>query len=470
MKLTGIVIKLGSIIMALFLLVLLPLGFIIDRIFLQVYSDQVHETVNQYAQKLQETLQSNMWNDPKLFEYLSSATEREILVFDERGLILSNSVLGFEKGKEVPNNLVNILKEGKYFERGYINPETKEQFFFVGRPIIADGKFSGGVFVFSSIDKIHRLMHDIRTWIISSIIGSIILALGFTLFVSKRLSKPLIKMEKATREISKGNLKTKIESKSHDELGLLGQAINDLSVELNNYRMNRSEFLANISHELRTPISYLKGYAQLIKNHQYQDQKELETYSTIIEKESDRLSKLIQDLFELSKMEEGKVTLYFQMVDLDNLLEEVIRIVEVKARKKNLQLELIIEDALPLIYSDGGRIEQILLNILENAINYTETGKISVDAKKQNDFIVIKVKDTGMGIPEEDLPFIFDRFHRVEKSRSREMGGTGLGLAIVHELVRLLEGNVTVTSKYGEGTEFCISFPLQTEPNFNEED
>lgn len=459
MKFNRIGLKFGAVMMTFFLLVILPLGLVIDRIFLQVYSDQVHQNVNEYSEKLKETIEKNLGYDPKLLEYLSSATEREILVFDEKGVVQSHSVLGFEKGKQVPSDLVQILKAGKHFERGYTNPETKEQFFFVGRPIIIDEKFLGGVFVFSSIDKIHQLMHDIRTWIIVSIWGSIFLALGFTLFISKRLSNPLIKMEKATREIAKGNLRTKIEVKSHDEIGSLGQAINDLSLELNNYRVNRSELLANISHELRTPISYLKGYAQLIKNNQYQDQEELRTFSMIIEDESERLSKLIQDLFELSKMEEGKIQLYFQMVDLDDLLEEVIRKVYVKAKKKKLKLELNIEDSLPLIYSDGARIEQILLNILENAINYTETGEIVVDASEQYHFILIKVKDTGVGIPEEDIPFIFDRFHRVEKSRSREMGGTGLGLAIVYELVKLLQGNITVTSKYGEGTEFCISFP-----------
>ncbi|MEJ9371831.1 HAMP domain-containing sensor histidine kinase, partial [Schinkia azotoformans] len=170
-------------------------------------------------------------------------------------------------------------------------------------------------------------------------------------------------------------------------------------------------------------------------------------------------------LFELSKMEEGKVTLYFQMVDLEDLLEEAFRKVKVKALKKDLKLELKIEDTLPLIFSDGARIEQILLNLVENAINYTEFGKIIVSAELQNQFILMKVKDTGIGIPEEDLPFIFDRFHRVEKSRSRELGGTGLGLAIVNELVKLLKGSVTVTSRFGEGTEFCISLPLNTESN-----
>ena len=465
MKFNGIVIKFGVLMMSLFLIILLPLGFIIDRIFLEVYSDQVHQNVNQYSNKLKDVLEKNYKFDPKLFDYLSSATEREILVFNENGVILSDSQLGFEKGEQVQNDLIEILRDGKYFDRGYTNPDTNEEFFFVGRPLIVGEKFVGGVFVFSSIDKIHELMHSIRYWIIASIIGSILLALSFTLFISQKFSKPLLEMEKATREIAKGNLKAKIKVKSHDEIGSLGKAINDLSLELNNYRINRSELLANISHELRTPISYLKGYAQLIKNHQYHNQKELESYSIIIENEADRLAKVIQDLFELSKMEEGKVTLHFQMVDLEDLIEEVIQKVKVKAMKKNLKMELNIKNALPMIYSDGARIEQILLNILENSINYTETGKIVLIAENQNHSILIKVKDTGIGIPEEDLPFIFDRFHRVEKSRSREMGGTGLGLAIVYEMVKLLQGSVTVTSNYGEGTEFYIRFPLITEPS-----
>ena len=151
-------------------------------------------------------------------------------------------------------------------------------------------------------------------------------------------------MEKATREIAKGNLKIKVRIKSKDEIGSLAKAIDDLSVELNNYRVNRSELLANISHELRTPISYLKGYSQLLRNYQYHNKEELESYSHIIEKESDRLAKLIQDLFELSKMEEGRTRLYLQSVDIEDLLEDVIRKVKVKAVEKNIVLKVNIEE------------------------------------------------------------------------------------------------------------------------------
>jgi len=119
-----------------------------------------------------------------------------------------------------------------------------------------------------------------------------------------------------------------------------------------------------------------------------------------------------------------------------------------------------IEEELPSILSDGTRIEQILLNLLENAISYTEKGTITVQATRRKENLFLTIKDTGMGIPKEDIPFIFDRFHRVEKSRSRQMGGTGLGLAIVYEMVKLLKGNITVESEGGVGTEFRLELPL----------
>ena len=459
MKFNGIVMKLGSIIMVLFLVVLLPLGFFIDRIFLQVYSTQVHQNVNELSRNLTDTLNKIPETGPEFYEYLSLIAGKEIVVFNTEGIITSNSVFEYTKGEPMPDELVRIMKEGLHFEREYINPKTEEHFFFVGRPIIQNETFQGGILVFSSIDEIHDNMHDIRNWIIISIIGAIILALGFTFFVARRLSKPMIEMEKATRNIAKGNLNTQVQIYTKDEVGSLAQAINDLSIELNNYRVNRSELLANISHELRTPISYLKGYAQLINSHEYRDTEELESYAKIIEKESDRLAKLIEELFELSKMEEGKISLYMQSIDVEDVIETAVQKVKLKASNKNVDLIFELNEELPCILSDGSRIEQILLNLLENAINYTEDGKIVLTAENKKNALIITVRDTGVGIPKEDLPFIFDRFHRVDKSRSREMGGTGLGLAIVAELVKQLKGSINVESELGYGSKFTLFLP-----------
>ncbi|USL44395.1 sensor histidine kinase [Priestia megaterium] len=463
MNVKSIVWKLGLTIMILFLIVLLPFGFSIYRIFSGVYSTQVHENVNELSINLSKTSMDPDRNQENSYEYLSTITDKDIVLVDKNGKVLSTNHLSqFKKGAPIPRDLYLRLRESKHFERGYTDPKTKEYFFTVGRPILENGTFKGGILVFASIDDIHRSLHNVRNWILIAIIGSIFLALGFTLFVSKKLSNPLIKMEKATRAIARGNLETKVNITSKDEVGSLAQAINDLSIELNNYRRNRSEFLANISHELRTPTSYLKGYAQLLKKHQYKNKEELESYSGIIESEAERLAKLIQDLFELSKMEEGRLELYLQHVDLEEIIEQSVKKVMLKAKEKNLDLSYNIEDELPLIFSDGSRIEQVLFNLLENAVNYTEKGSVYLSTWLEKDHVCILIQDTGIGIPEDELPFIFDRFHRVEKSRSRKMGGTGLGLSIVSEIIKLLKGSIEVQSKSENGTSFLISLPLDS--------
>lgn len=461
MKFNGIVLKLGIIIMVLFLSILIPFSFLIDRIFLKVYSIHVNEGISELAEELSTSLRTSEEEGPEFYDYLSSLTNKIIVVFDENGTIISNSVLEFETGGSIPNDWLNILKSGEKFEKERFDPITFEKFYFAGEPIIKNNEFKGGVLVFSSIEEIHEKMHDVQDWIYRSIIGAILLAFGYTVFLARRLSRPLIRLEKATREISKGNLKTRVQIKSKDEIGSLAEAINDLSIELNNYRVNRSELLANISHELRTPISYLKGYAQIIKNGKYRNEEELKIYSGIIENESNRLAKLIQELFELSKMEEGKINLYLQAVDIEDVIETAVQKVKLKAKKKQIELTYVVENELPSIISDGMRIEQILLNLLENAINYTEQGRVLVKAKNEKTFILISVEDTGIGISDEEIRFIFDRFYRVEKSRSRQMGGTGLGLAIVNELVKHLKGEIEVESAIGKGTKFIVKLPYE---------
>ncbi|MEQ6353194.1 HAMP domain-containing sensor histidine kinase [Lysinibacillus sp. M3] len=460
MKWNSIVFKLGVVIMVLFLSILVPFAFFIDRIFLNVYSLYLNENIKDMANRLSTVASTSMKEDPYFYENITALTNHDVIFFNENGVIISKNVLEFKTGEKIPKKWLQKLQDGKQVEGERFEEYTYEKFYYVGQPIMDNNNFQGGVLIFSSIDEFHHKMHAVRDWIIRAIITAIVLALGYTIFLVWRLSRPLLKMEQATREIAKGNLDTRVQIQSNDEVGSLAKAINDLSVELNNYRVNRSELLANISHELRTPISYLKGYAQVIKNGQYENEDELKIYSNIIESESERLAKLIQELFELSKMEEGMIKLYVQSVDIEDLVESVVQKVQLKGQEKGLILSMEIEQNLPIMQTDGLRLEQILLNLLENAVNYTDKGEVNIQVNKVKKGIQFAVIDTGLGIPPEDLPFVFDRFHRVEKSRARQMGGTGLGLAIVAELVKHLQGEIIVNSKLGEGSEFRIIFPL----------
>jgi signal transduction histidine kinase len=171
-----------------------------------------------------------------------------------------------------------------------------------------------------------------------------------------------------------------------------------------------------------------------------------------------RLQHLVDDLFDLAKMEEGKVSLSLEWIDLAEITDNAVQKIKLKAGEKNLSLQTKINSNIPLIYGDGLRTEQVLLNLLENAVRYTEKGSIVVELDQNSSFINIAVEDTGMGIPEDEIPYIFDRFYRVEKSRSRQYGGTGLGLPIAKKLVELQGGELKVFSKLGHGTRFEIRF------------
>ncbi|EGL83304.1 histidine kinase, partial [Caldalkalibacillus thermarum TA2.A1] len=202
-------------------------------------------------------------------------------------------------------------------------------------------------------------------------------------------------------------------------------------------------------------------YAKVLKEGLYQTAEERDKYLDIIHKETKRLNQLINDLSELAKMEEGRISLNFQWVDIMEVLESVLSKTSLKAKEKGLLVQVDIEEDLPLLYGDGLRLEQIFLNLVENAIRYTDVGTVSVQAKLVGQKIIKTiVEDTGRGIPKEELSYIFERFYRVEKSRSRQHGGSGLGLAIVKKLVELHGGVIMVSSQPGKGTRFEVDFPV----------
>lgn len=454
--------KWGALIMALFLIILVPLAVLIDRIFANIYSDYVDASVEKLATRAVMQLEREPVITSDRIDLMLSLSDDAIIVFDKNGKILSRSAYEFFEQDTIDAQWREPLENG---EKSYTGSRTENatgaRYHYVAKPLLKAGKYNGGVLVMSNVTSWYDTMNQVRYWTLRSILMAILLAFVYTMLVSWKLSRPLVNMTAATRKIAKGQ-DTKVVVASKDELGVLGESINDLSVELNNYRKNRSELLANISHELRTPVSYLQGYAQLIENGQYHSDEELKKYAHIIDTESVRLSKLIQDVFDLSKMEEGMMTFYKQAVDIEELLEGAADKVQLKAQQKNLALDVAIQQPLQDLETDGMRFEQIIINLLQNAVNYTQQGTITLRAFEKKATLMIEISDTGTGIPAEDVPFIFDRFHRVEKSRVRDKGGTGLGLAIVKALTEALDGEIAVESVENQGTTFRLSFPIHT--------
>ncbi|WP_028400939.1 two-component system histidine kinase PnpS [Ectobacillus panaciterrae] len=226
--------------------------------------------------------------------------------------------------------------------------------------------------------------------------------------------------------------------------------------ELKKLEQMRKDFLANVSHELKTPITSIKGFSETLLDGAMEDQKLREYFLSIILKESDRMQSLIEDLLDLSKIEQQGFKLNMGIVDLKLLLEEIGVILQAKAEDKQIELAFHIDEHIS-VSGDPYRLKQIFINLINNGISYTPAGgRVSVTVEDEQKWARIKISDTGIGINKEEIPRIFERFYRIDKARSRNTGGTGLGLSIVKHLVEAHHGKITVESEVGEGTVFTV--------------
>lgn len=221
----------------------------------------------------------------------------------------------------------------------------------------------------------------------------------------------------------------------------------------------RSDFVANVSHELKTPLTSISGFVETLKLNENIDVDTRNRFLGIIESESDRLKRLIDDILLLSFIENND-KMSFDKVSIYEVFKEVYEMTSYMAKSKNINLDYEFNNKEIITLSNRDYIKQVFLNLVDNAIKYTpENRSIKVEVKKENDIITIKVRDEGLGIPKEDIDRIFERFYRVDKARSREVGGTGLGLAITKHIVKSLGGSITVNSELNKGSEFIVTIP-----------
>ncbi len=231
--------------------------------------------------------------------------------------------------------------------------------------------------------------------------------------------------------------------------------------ELRRLERMRQDFVANVSHELRTPLSSIKGYSETLMDGGVTQQKQQKEFLGIIYRESDRLAKLIDDLLDLSRIESGKMAMALMPADLLPAVKRASAILEKQAAVKSIRITVDIPAGTPRILADESRLSQVILNLLDNAVKYTpEGGEVRISAVPDGAFVRVDVSDTGAGIPETDIPRIFERFYRVDKARSRELGGTGLGLSIVKHIVQAHGGQVWVKSAPGDGSTFSFTIPI----------
>jgi two-component system phosphate regulon sensor histidine kinase PhoR len=228
----------------------------------------------------------------------------------------------------------------------------------------------------------------------------------------------------------------------------------------------KADFVANVSHELRTPLTAIKGYVETIESEAYEDRDERNHFLNIIKRHTDRLINIVSDLLVLSEIErkesswEEEPKTVLEEINFKEIVSSSLEAIKSKIEEKGLRLSLNIKEGLPVYRGDGFLLEQMFINLIDNAAKYTpEGGAIEIGISKPDSEFIIEVSDTGIGIPKEHLPRIFERFYRVDKTRSRKLGGTGLGLSIVKHIVIMHGGKIEVQSEAGRGSKFIITLP-----------
>jgi len=227
---------------------------------------------------------------------------------------------------------------------------------------------------------------------------------------------------------------------------------------IKNLEKTKKDFVSNVSHELRTPLTAIKGFVETLQETNSDDKNK--HYLNIISRHTDRVIRIVNDLLLLSKLEGAPVNLELEKVNLKNLIENILKIFEQSLKEKKLALKFNASNSLPIINADPFKLEQVFINLIDNAIKYTERGEISISLNSYNETVTIEIQDTGICIPQEHLSRIFERFYVVDSSRSRKLGGTGLGLSIVKHIVLLHNGKIDVKNIPGVGTNFVVSLPV----------
>ncbi len=286
---------------------------------------------------------------------------------------------------------------------------------------------------------------------------SVIASAAASLFVARRIVEPLRRIMETSRRIAEGRYQDRVPVIDDYEISHLAISFNSMAATLERTEQQRRELIANVAHELRTPLSTIKGYMEgLIDGIVPADA----TTFALIHEEAARLSRLVQDLQELSRLEEVGVRLYIRPTLVSSIIGGVLQKMRPQFEAKNVALSAIIPNDLPLALADQDRIQQVLLNLLDNALHYTPSGgAVCIEAAQADGEVQIAVADNGIGIDPQHLPHIFTRFYRVDKSRSRAAGGAGIGLTIARRLTEAHEGTIMVESTPEHGSRFTITLP-----------
>lgn len=447
----GVTHKLWLSVVAMVLAVLLPVGIALDRGITAFYYRQNTAELLRIGARFADFLaRAPAQGAGEAVRAIAEITGTPLLVLNRDGVFVAGSGdLAAEVGRRPENPRILTALSGEPSVFLAVDETLPGGLFVTSVPIRSGAEITGAVVLFRPADSVRSAIARVRGLLAAATSVLFLLLSGFGWLLSRRLVRPLLAMRDAADLMAKGDYSIRVESPGNDELGQLAEAVNRLGTSLYDLELNRRSFFANISHELRTPLSYLRGYSDALAEGLAASPDEVKEVGRILSEEARRLSRLVDDLFVLAQAEEGRLSLHTTEVDVGRAVERVLERVRPRADETGIRVEADVQGHEGWrVLADPDRLEQILLNLLDNAVRHTPPGgTVRLTAMRPAPALVaVVVDDSGPGL-DGDPDRVWERFYRGDRSRNRGPGGTGLGLAIVRSLVEAQGGRVWAEAK-----------------------
>lgn len=392
-------------------------------------------------------------------ENFSRQINARVIVVNPQYIVLGDSLrVGGYLGSSLERPELKEALEGRTGRSIQYSNLSEQWVLQVAVPVEKDGVLQGAVFFSTSLKPVYNTLAAVRRFLFFSTIVAMILAGTLVVIFAHHLTGPINDLTSAAQQMAEGNLDQKISVSSKDEIGRLAEQFNIMAARVKDMNQRLTRFVADVSHDLRTPLASIHICLQSLQNYEMEPEEQKE-FLQDINQETQRLIYLVEDLLDLTRHQE--VVDKREVISLSLLLQDVADMTRPRLERKGQQFFTQIPEKLPCFFVSPEALKRVLFNLLDNAIKFTPPGGwIKLSVEERNTEVLIIIEDTGCGIPEDSLPFIFERFYRVDKSRSSYLGGTGLGLAICKEIVEHYGGTITVKSVEEKGSTFFFSLPI----------
>ena len=401
----------------------------------------------------------------QVYDVLGGTMGAQIFLVDTTGktLLVSHGESDEQMNYLIPQHIIDKVMQGEYRERGNLGGIYKEQYFTVGQPLINpnSGVVVGMVFASTSASSINTFLLDMAKMFAISALGAILASFVLIYFVASSLVRPLRQMLAATHSFSKGDFTVRVPVESEDEMGQLAIAFNSMASSLAQLESMRRSFTANVSHELKTPMTTISGFIDGILDGTIPPEKR-DYYLEIVSTETKRLSRLVRSMLSIARIEAGEMELVLAPVDIGDIICRTIFTFEPAIEGKRIEVRGLDSERM-VAEADPDLLHQVVYNLVENAVKFTpEDGYIEFFYHTDGQKVYTTVRNSGPGLPQDEIPHLFDRFYKSDKSRGLDKSGVGLGLYIVKTILTILEGEIFVANSPGEYIQFTFSLPVSS--------